>query len=207
MNKLKFIDIDQQRRIYKIIDDNVMTLLGLWAGEIILAGGATQSIINPHQPINDYDLFFTNLKEVENVKEWLEYQGFEKTFECPAGELFSFKRKGIKVQLITKFEYTDIEHLLNSFDFRCCMVGLYMLPSPKLNREQWRFMTSKGAIQDIEKKRLRINVITFPVATLNRLTKYIKNKKYWADEQCLHDLVMEINSGVFNGDDLQMYVD
>lgn len=122
--------------------------------------------------------------------------GGKKTFECPKGELFTFKKHGVKVQCVAKRFYVDAENLLNSFDFHVTQQSF-----------DGRFIhVSKEAIRSIKKNKLTVHQISYPVASLNRMMKY-KSYGYYIPAKTLRDIVMQINTGQFSEDALVLYVD
>ena len=165
-------------------------------GKVWCAGGALRSLINTNEPIADYDMFFSDVVYAEKLHNTLTVAGWKCVFSCPKKELYTFKRKGIKVQLITKRFYSNVEELLYSFDFSVCMAAF----------DGDTVFMHRSFIKDVRKKNLSINDVTYPVATINRLFKY-KNKGYNIKESTLVDLVRSISSRQFDGDQLQLYID
>jgi len=87
--------------------------------------------------------------------------------------------------------------LIDSFDFTACQAA-YDGVSVDI---------AKRMIKSVKLKRLYVNKITFPVASINRMFKY-KQKGYHVSEKTIADMVMEISDGrKFTGDHLQMYID
>lgn len=87
------------------------------------------------------------------------------------GSLTTLKKEGLKVQLITFKFYNSIIEVLNSFDFTVTMGGL----------SSTNIYLTKYFIQDMNKKYLRINRLTYPSSTLNRIYKYKLKGFYTVD--------------------------
>lgn len=158
------------------IDITVMEMLQRYP--VILAGGAVRDAWI-RDPIVDYDIFFTSATELPQVKEFLVYQGFKEIFACPKGELFTYRKiySGadalpdfeVKIQLICKWTYLDVDDLMDSFDFNACRFAL-----DKANV----IYTYPEAMTDVATKELSIHKITYPSSSINRLYKY-RNKGYY----------------------------
>lgn len=135
----------------------------------ILAGGAIRDGLHGKE-ISDYDLFFTDLLTVALIKEYLPSVGYNLVFACPQGLLYTFKMDDIKIQLICKRRYEDVYDLLDSFDFTICQYAITGTSG---------VYTTRQAIKDSKTNTLNLHKLTFPSATINRLSKY-KKKGYYA---------------------------
>ncbi len=177
--------------------------LPLQAGSVYLAGGALQTLVNPSIKVNDYDLFFKDKTKAKFVKVLLEkVHKATKIFECPKGELTTYTVKCLdghtmKIQLITKFYYPSMENLINTFDFCTSMFAF----------DGETLVTTRTAIHDTKKKLVTINVIGFPVATLNRMIKYVARKKFHVTPDAMRDFVMIVNLSRYDPDDMELYID
>lgn len=167
--------------------------------DVWLAGGSLQTLVNKGDVIYDYDIFFKDLWRAEHVKTMLVNKGFECIFSCPLGELFTFKRPsdGIKVQLITKFQYENVEQMLQSFDLQASMWGM----------DHQFVYTSRETISSTKHKRITFNKISYPIATLKRIFKYKDVKGYTIDNDALLSLVININTMDLDESNLIFYVD
>lgn len=171
--------------------------LRLVSKSVFLAGGSLQTLVDAEIPINDYDLFFTDAAVAKMVRKRLDLIGAELIFECPAGDLYSYKIDDMKIQLITKFYYKNMEDLINTFDFRASM---------------WAYdgvdvHTTWGAVRDTLKKRVNLNAVTFPVATLNRMIKYAAKKGFYVTPEAIDLFVRTVNQSQYDEDDMVLYVD
>ncbi len=70
----------------------------------------------------------------------------------------------MKIQLITKRFYENVEDLIDSFDINACRIALY----------QNNIYINKVTINDIKKKLVTLNTITHPNSTFRRIMKYSK---------------------------------
>jgi hypothetical protein len=77
----------------------------------------------------------------------------------------------IRVQLIKVSFYADLEAVLGSFDFTLCQLGW----EPKTDD----FICGDTSLYDIANKRIVMNKLQFPVASLRRIIKYT-NQGFWA---------------------------
>lgn len=138
-------------------------LLNLANDGIYLAGGSLRSIFDKTS-VDDYDFFFENPSIVSYAKKYLKEAGYDLVFECTAGELFTYKKNDIKVQLVCKRYYDNVLDLMYTFDFTVCHFALH----------NGNLFFTKNAIKAAREKRIEINSITYPIASLRRLQKYIQ---------------------------------
>lgn len=175
-----------KRKLHKIEE---LLKLDILSHEVVLAGGSLQTLINDDITINDYDIFFVTYgsnsmnEKVAIVSKKLEDQGYECVFDCPAGELRTFKKDGVKIQLIKKTPYIDMEALISSFDFTACMAAY----------NGTEFLFAYSFIKASKYLTLDVNYISYPVSSLRRLLKYQK-KGFYATNACLRSLVIHVHS-------------
>ena len=196
-------------KLSNIKDSRIETLdqyiynLVLGNDNLILAGGAVRDSIFGDE-ISDYDLFFKgNSDNLEDIKGALIQDGYSNVFTCPKGELFTYMKGEdfkkpedcIKVQLILKREYRDVEYLLNSFDFSVTYFALH----------KGFIYTSRQAIKDVRKKQMSLVNLEYPTSTINRLYKYRKKGYYTGD--VIKEIVKRINQMDYNEDNDTLYVD
>lgn len=129
---------------------------------VVLAGGAMRALVDIGDTICDYDLFVTDLSALEPLKNRLTEAGFNLVFECPEGKLFTYKNEDVKVQVINNRQYVDVYDLINSFDITACCAAW--------DGEQ--VYKNRRFVFDVLNKRINLNKIEYPKATLNRLMKY-----------------------------------
>jgi len=191
MNKYYRLNL-HNKRFLQLAGFEQLSLLG-WG--CWLAGGAARSIFK-QEKINDYDIFFKDKEFAEIAKTRLEQQGAKRVFECPAGELTTYKISGMKIQLITKRFYKSIEECLESFDFTCCIFGF----------DGVTFYTTKEAMKDVKYKNLTLNKLTYPVASINRIYKY--KKRGYAFQEVIIEILSEIQqAGTSKAWDTALYID
>jgi hypothetical protein len=157
------IDINTRPYIREIL--NPFLNLNLLREGSWLAGGAIRDAINGNYNVSDYDMFFSTPEKAQLVAFSLENNhNFECIFRCPQGELISFKKDKIKIQLVTKFYYRDIEHLIDTFDITACR-----------HATDGKFITTKySSVRDTLNKKINLHRINFPNSTLKRIQKYIQ---------------------------------
>ena len=137
---IKQIHIDNLRksRFSKIA---AVWSLGIIGNESFLAGGALRTVIDNKEEIADFDIFFEEkfpedaprfvtcesedgtvynpilppprLLEIQKI---LEKEKFKLVFECQKGELYSYKKDGVKIQLILSVMGHPV-NVINDFDF------------------------------------------------------------------------------------------
>lgn len=162
-----------------------------------LAGGALRTLISHTEQICDFDLFFKSEEHLEEVKSKLSAAGFKQIFACPKGELFTYKKRDLKVQCVAKHFYLNDIHLIDSFDFTICQAAY----------DGNVIRLAKNMIKSVKRKILYINQITYPVASINRMFKY-KQKGYIIPEKTIADLVTQVSDGrKFSQDQMQLYID
>lgn len=166
----------------KSIDDNPNI-------NIFIAGGAIRRPVMGETVVDksDFDLFFQNpedfkgfldyLKKRYAVKESRENQfntelkidlDFAPKSDDPLKQVTDIRE--VKLQLITVSYYSDMDAVLDSFDFTICQCGYEPLKN---------ILTfGPTALYDIARKRLMINKITYPVASLRRILKYTSQGFY-----------------------------
>lgn len=200
---------------------------GLINKDVWLAGGSLRTLIDPNDTICDYDLFFREdirSHSIEDVKwhkhkwnmsdtrEKLNKLGFNCTFECPEGKLYTYelikkvpivgkwnstRDEKIKVQLICEHFYQTPEELLSTFDLTPCLFAT----------DGEYFWTTKLAISDVKKKIARCFKLTYPVATIKRLIKYA-NKGYNVNP-AIQDVVSNLieHRDILASDSMRFYID
>lgn len=173
--------------------------LGILNKGVWLAGGAMQTIVNPTIKVKDYDLFFSGPDQVVDTKRRLEANDYHLLFECPNGHLFTYGRgkEFPVVQLITKFYYTSMQHVIDTFDIEATMIIT----------DGVSLVTTRNAINGAKKKVVFLHAITFPVATLNRLFKYKIRKGFEIHPEALFQFVAMTSNREFDGEQLVLYID
>lgn len=179
----------------ELLNEDVLSLVG---NGVVLAGGALRTLVDHSEEIQDYDLFFLDQSKIETTKESLVSKGYKNIFTCPKGELFTYynEDENIKVQLINKRNYLDCNDLINSFDITACCCAY---DGNNLYKHD-RF------VFDVLNKRLNINVVEYPVASMKRIAKYI-NKGYVLTNEAAEKFVMLSNQMQLTEENLAFYID
>lgn len=141
-----------------------------------LAGGALRAHFSRDE-VKDFDLFFSDESYALMAELLLAQLGGECTFRCPAGELSTWRLYGMQIQCVKVRYYHTMEQLVDSFDFTMTMFAT----------DGVTLVTSRRAIRDARDKALNINRVTYPVATLNRMCKFVK-RGYRRSPTMLDDL-------------------
>lgn len=145
--------INDYADINTVDNDKVQNLFTYW-----IAGGAIASRITGEK-INDYDIFTpdpTGL--IEKLKNGVGYVSFEND------TVANFIIDGNKIQVVKRYSPNTPEDIFSTFDFTI-VCGAYDGTTFYCHDRFWR---------DIANRRLVINILTFPLRTLERIAKYAK---------------------------------
>lgn len=170
---------------------------------LVLAGGALRSLVDSSDTILDYDLFLIDSPEKETCKKNI-IESWERSpelgrivFKCPQGKLYTFKSSnGVKIQLIDKRPYKSCEDLVSSFDMTACSAVW----------DGVSFYKHERFIFDVLHKRLNMNSLEYPVATLKRLMKY-QAKGYKLTNEASRSFIDVVSREQWSEDDLELYID
>lgn len=163
---------------------------------IYLAGGSLRTLLKcSGEQVSDFDFFFKKFEEVLPLRTRLEVDGWENTYECPQGFLYTYKKGNHKLQLICETEYSSANLLVGSFDLSPCLF-VYHDGVLTFVRE---------AIRSVFRKRLRVNNVTFPVATMKRIIKY--EKKGYSIGMGAEDFCRLVSNKTFSGNEWRQYID
>lgn len=177
-------------------DDEILDMVKNNDG-VILGGGYFRKLVDEDDVLCDYDIFFTKNDAIEKLKNHLELLGYRQVFACPKGELFTYKKQdGVKVQLITKFIYSNLREMVDSFDLTACCAGW----------DGEMFESNRRFIFDVKSKRINLNKVTYPVATMNRIAKYT-GKGYTLTPKANLEFVLAVNEMVLDENNMALYVD
>lgn len=215
---------EQYHNIKECRTDNIYEYFPEWfeglsnMDGVYLAGGSLRNLLGGDDKISDIDLFFRDQKALTSAMEFMEqFEGSEggcwfKAFECPAKELITYKsaieslmygdatqeeyNNQRKVQFITKSFYPDPLSLISTFDFIPTCACLY----------QGALYTHKDWVRHVKKRTLGYNFVSYPVASIFRMMKY-RDKGYTVLTDTVLEMVVDINTGDFEGDRLALYVD
>lgn len=168
----------------------------------ILAGGSLRPLFDKKDKVMDYDLFFTSQDDLDSALVYLEQEGFHCIFRCPGGLLFTYlvpdeEGGALKIQIIRRRLYSGMEDLINSFDITACMAATDCIGTVVFNRMFPR---------DVRSKTVRLNVVTYPTATLNRIRKY-ERKGYLVNGRTYAQFMGLINGREFAEVYTALYID
>lgn len=177
-----------------LLDSNIIDLC---KNDIVLAGGALRKLVDPKDEVMDYDLFRIGERSFYEGEKTLLKLGYSRTFSCPTGKLESYKNKdGIKVQLISLRKYDSIQDIVDSFDITACCCGY----------TDGSFYQTREFVTDVLNKRIGINKVEYPKATLNRIIKYA-NKGYKLTRTGNSKFIELVNAMAINELNGQFYID
>lgn len=182
--------------VYGLIDSVIRNFEGVY-----IAGGSLRSFFD-RTPLEDYDVFFRDEESFTRTLNAFTTQGFEVVWKCPMGSLTTLKMKHAlrtyKVQLITERFYPSMEALLDSFDFTVTRFGY----------DGSHIYFDRQAYRDARSKTLRIHHLSYPIATLKRVEKYVK-KGYKTTPDFYNDLLDDYvgSLGTWDENSMRLYID
>lgn len=192
-NLNKFIEdrANKESKDYKLFID----VLSAYTPEIKdygwLAGGAIRRLVVGDKMDSDFDFFFKNKekfdefyigikgdKNIEMVKEAKNENNLQLVVNIlgPDGLI----HENIIYQLINISYYERVEDLLESFDFTLCQFAT----------DGDSLYCGDTALFDSARRRIVVNKITYPVASLRRILKYSK-QDYYCCNGCLTTFLLE----------------
>lgn len=190
------LTFDMEENLSKL-DEHVVSLVEK-SPHVVLAGGALRVLVNPsEEEICDYDLFVTDQSVLEKLLKDLEALGYKKVFECPKRELFTYvKEDEFKVQVINKRPYSDCDNMISSFDITACCAAW----------DGENFYKHERFVFDVLNKRINLNAVEYPNATLKRIVKYAL-KGYQLTSSATDFYVNTLNQMELTSENRVMYVD
>jgi len=177
-----------------VLDRSILSLL---RNGVVLAGGALRALVDPSEEIMDYDLFVLDQGVISKLKADLEDIGYKLCFECPKGQLYTYKNsEGTKVQIINKRAYKDCEDLIASFDITACCAAY----------DGNTFYTHDRFVFDNLNKIINLNRVEYPNATLRRIVKY-SNKGFKLSNAACTTFTTTVNGMILTEDNSEFYID
>lgn len=172
--------------------------------KVFLAGGALRTFIDAEDVVSDYDIFFYNLDDVEEIKKMLTDVGYNLYYACPENKLFSYiysedESSSIKVQLICEQAYESPIDCISQFDFGACAAAL----------THEKFYCYDMFINNVRSKTITMLSLPFPLASFKRAAKYAAkgyNIGYFA-EQFIWEVRMMPANLLVEGDAMRKYID
>jgi hypothetical protein len=147
----------------KLPDINLDHTAGPW-----LAGGFCTRLLDGRDTSNsDFDIFFKSEQQFTTVLGLLITNGFAVTKTQPNSLMLT--KGGVEVNLVTLEYFADIASVFNFFDLTISQVVITKIDGTKVT-----LVTTPLALHDISSKKLVINNVHHPVATLKRIVKYSK---------------------------------
>lgn len=191
---LQFDDITRPGIVTNFLD----TPIGSWIseGDTWLAGGAVRRAITGEQMEDaDYDLFFWDEARMDAVQEVAENRDrYDVVYVCDEGELVTIKDRqslpvDMTIQLIGIDFFDSATDVIESFDFTISMAVV----------DGDEVLTTEQAIEDMADRTLRINKVTYPVATARRFGKY-RDQGYQLDDTTIQGFVDSVFWATATGD-------
>lgn len=133
-----------------------------------VAGGTLTSVFS-YQPIHDFDIFFSEDKNVDAAIAELRNKVRNKEIELESvietDTAFSFKVKGMRYQFVKVLTGT-LRNVIDNFDFTICMAAW---------SQQHGFLLDESFLHHLSQRRLVFNIkAAYPICSLYRARKFIK---------------------------------
>lgn len=143
-----------------------------------IAGGALRRTLQGKEPDSDFDFFFRDADQLQSFVSKLEEMGLEKVRETQHHVHYSGRLgeggKFRDIQCIRFAFYQSASAVIDSFDYTICMFAF----------DGVILTAGDFALWDLGRRRLAINKITYPVATMRRMLKYA-SQGFTACKGCL----------------------
>ena len=149
-----------------------------------IAGGCIRRLVSNEKPFeSDIDFFFANEEQLVSFRNSLLGLKAEVTKESEFNIEYKLclDNKIYKIQAIKIKFYSNIEEVLNSFDFTICQFAF----------DGSTLYCGEYSLWDLSRKRLVINKVTYGVSTVRRLLKYTK-QGYYACAGCLSSVLESV---------------
>lgn len=149
---------------------------------VSFAGGCVRDMLVGDK-IKDYDLFCSDKVSEDAIIEYLNNNDHNSKFLNENDILANFMYKDKFIQVIKGRYYgIDPKNIIDMFDYTICCASV----------TKTSFNYNKYFFEDCLTKSLRINKITYPLSTLERLQKYIK-KGYTACSGTILEIAKSIS--------------
>lgn len=145
-----------------------------------VAGGAVRDFFARENTESDIDVFFVNDIALTNARTELE-DGLKLKLLYENPSVIAYKWRGKVVQLIRQYFFSSPQECIANFDFTVCSCAV----------DEKGVYVHDNFFQDLAGRRLAINKLPFPLATLQRLQKYVQ-KGYVA----CNGTLLEIAKGI-----------
>lgn len=133
--------------------------------KICVAGGYIRSKFS-NEEINDIDIFVEDTETADKLINFFDSKKEAIKLNCTDKKLYNYRFKNHLFQIIyDKIYNLSTTELIDSFDYTICCAMI---------RGDGEFKYNENYFQDVLSKHLRINKITYPISTLERLQKYTR---------------------------------
>ena len=160
------MNYDKQK--YLLLNNIPKSILGKMLDyNVIIAGGAIRSVF-AGEYISDYDLYFTNEKDLIDTQKYLHFlDNSELMFTTENAKTYKIDKLLFQVILLPSLILPTAEDIIKHFDFTICM-GAYDI-------NIGAFILHPRFLLDIARRDLVFNVeAKYPLASLYRIKKYIE---------------------------------
>ena len=165
-----------------------------------LGGGALRRTLIRQPLDSDFDWFFYDADAMKSFVDNAKTKGLKVTKETKHHTQLEGVLEGTDLPVVVQaihFTYGDIQHFIDSFDYTISQFmydGVYLY-------------TTDYSLWDLGRKKLALNKVTYPVATMRRMLKYT-NQGFTACAGCMADLYkMTVESPTAMGELDIEYVD
>lgn len=169
-----------------------------------IAGGALRSLVANEDHVSDYDFFFKDKEQLEMFRSIMESSASIKILSKKSNDhcdtysivIPNKEYNKFEVQLVHISYYESPQLLLDSFDYTICQFAY----------DGDSFFTGEFSILDLMRRRLAVNVITYPVSSVRRMIKYT-NKGFLACSGCITEVLKKVAVDPMSLDTTITYID
>jgi hypothetical protein len=158
---------------------------------VFIAGGAIRDYLS-NAEVKDIDMFTTNKQSEDELIKFFKEKG---KLINENDQIANYTYKERWFQVIKGRHFTMPQELIESFDFTICQAVVFTnvsVTEEGLKVGGVEFDASTTFFQDTLSRHLRINKITFPLSTLERMQKYIQ-RGYVACNGTLLEIAKSLN--------------
>lgn len=136
----------------------------LWGNNVIcwVAGGAVRDYFSLGHITSDIDIFFPNEHEFKNAQSALADLDYKPTFENE--RVVNYQINNLKFQLVKIRWFESPINTIDQFDFTVCCGAV----------DENGVYLHETFLVDLARKRLIINILPFPISTMQRVIKYVR---------------------------------
>jgi hypothetical protein len=148
---------------------------------------------------SDIDIFFETESRFQETYSKFKDQSIKKPFANDRNLSLRLDNVPCEVQLVGIGLYPTISHLIDSFDYTICMLGI--------DSKDGIMFVGNRTLYDIGSKKLCVNKITYPIASMRRIIKYVKYGYYMCPLEMAEFLKQSQSIDLSIESNLLLYID